>query len=103
ATRRTYLDHIGAVLDDLPRLVLHTFNSIGSTVAARVIFEGQQIVVAVPAGNAQCRPADNHARTRYIPGVDRIPQGNIGVPARTYIPDRRDPGLQRDPRIVRSH
>ena len=51
-------DQVGALLDDLARLVLGRFDAIGHTLAVNVRFKRQQIVVAVAARNAQGWPTD---------------------------------------------
>ena len=65
------LDEVGAVLDVLAHLVLHGGDAVGHAVAHRVIADGQQVVVAVAAGDADERAADLHVRPGNLAGVDR--------------------------------
>src|SRR5258708_14581312 len=95
-------DQVGAVLDDLPRFVLDGFDAIGHTRALHVRLKRQQIVVAVSACNAQCRTADQHARSGHVAGVNRIAQSNIGEPARAHVADRRKTSVERGAGIART-
>ena len=58
------LDEVGAVLDVLAHLVLHGGDAVGHAVAHGVIADGQQILIAVAAGDADERAADQHVRVR---------------------------------------
>ena len=52
--------------------MLHACHAIGHSFSADVVFERQQIFVAVSAGDAKGWPAHQHARTRNISSIDRI-------------------------------
>ncbi len=47
-----HLNHIGAVLDDLAHLVLHVLDAVGDAYPSGVPFVGQQVVIAMSAGDA---------------------------------------------------
>ena len=91
---------IRAVLDVLAHLVLNGGNTVGDSVIGRVIFEGQHVVVAVSAGNAQRRAAGNDARARHVPGIDGIAQSDVGELACANIPDGGESGQERDAGIL---
>ena len=76
---RANLDDVGAILDDLARLVLHVLNAVGNASFGGVKLVGQQVVVAMSAGDAERRAAYQHARAGHIAGIDGIAQGNIRV------------------------
>src|SRR5262249_33767174 len=59
ATRGADLDHVGAVLDDLAHLVLHSFDTVGGAVGGGVPFIGQQVLVAVTSGDGERGSAGN--------------------------------------------
>ncbi len=94
------LDHVGAVLDGLADFVLHGFHAVGNASASHVIFEGQQILVAVPSGDAERRAADQHARARNIAGIDGIAQRDVAVAVRSHVADRGESGLQSEARVA---
>ena len=52
------------------------------------------------AGDAQRRPADQHARPWDVAGIDGVAQGNVGVIEVANIAHRGESGFQRDLRIV---
>jgi hypothetical protein len=64
-----------------------------------VIPEGQKIVVAVSSGNSQRRPAHLQVRSRHLPGIDRIPQVNIGVTAGPNVAHRGESSHQGHPGV----
>ena len=80
---RADLDQVGAVFDVLPHLVLHRGDAVGHAFTNRVIFERQQVVVAMTSRDSQRRSADLHVRSRYLARVDRVPQIHIGIAARS--------------------
>ena len=102
SARGADFDQVGAVLDVLAHLVLDRLDAIGHAFALRVVLKRQQIVVAVSARNAQGRPADQHARSRHVAGVNGIAQGNVGKAARAHVADGRKTGFERHPGIARS-
>src|SRR5690349_3447373 len=77
ATGSAYLDEIGTILDIFPHLMLNGSNAVGHTVADRVIFHGEKIVVAMSAGDSQRRPADEHAGPGNFAGIDGVATGHI--------------------------
>ena len=97
------LDQVGAVLDGLADLVLHAFDAVGHAVGGDVIFEGQQVVVAVPAGDAERRAAHQHARAGNIAGVDGIAQGDVAVALGTDVAHGGEAGLESETRIARAN
>ena len=64
AAGRANLDHVRAVLDDLAHFVLDRFDAVSHSAIGGVVFIRQQVVVAMSAGDAQRRTADQHARSR---------------------------------------
>src|SRR5271155_6287898 len=60
---RSELDDVGAVLDVFANFGHHCGHAVSDTFRAVVKFEGQQIVVAVAAGDAEDRTGKLHART----------------------------------------
>ena len=79
------LDDVGAVLDDLAHLVLHVLDSISDTDFGGVPLVGQQVVIAVSAGDAQRRTAGVDAWARNIAGIDGVAQGDVGKLRRAQI------------------
>ncbi len=65
-------DHVRAVLDDLTDFVLHAFHAVGRAVALGVKFVGQQVLVAVSAGDAERRSARDDVRSRQHAFVDGV-------------------------------
>ena len=62
------LDQVGAVLDVLADLVLHRGDTVGYAIANLVVLRGQQVVIAVAAGDAHGRTADQHVRAGDLAG-----------------------------------
>src|SRR5581483_4171150 len=89
------LDHVGAVLDDFAHLVLHRLDAVGHALGLMVILEGQQVVVAVSAGDAHRRAAHQHTRAGQRAFVDYVTQGDVGIAAGANVADGGEPGLQR--------
>jgi len=58
--------------------VLHLGNAIGHSVADNVIFDRQQVLVAMASGNPEERPAYLHMRPGNLPVVDGVAQVNVG-------------------------
>src|SRR5215469_17237340 len=67
-----------------------------------MIFKGQHVVVAMPAGDAESRPTHQHAWAGYIPSVDGITEGYITELRCPHITHRGKPGKQCRPGIFRS-
>ena len=103
ATRSHELDHVRAVLDVLAHLALHPLDSVGRSIRVRVELPRQQVLVCVPAGNAQWRPAHQHARTRHITIINGIAQRHIGESARSHIAHRGKSCHQRVARVLSSN
>ncbi len=80
--------------------MLYRSNAIRHTIADSVIFGGQHVVVAMSAGNTQCRPAHQQPRTGNIARIDGVAQGDIAEIPGSDIADRRKSGQQRKPRIL---
>jgi hypothetical protein len=88
-----------AVLDVLPNPVLHLGNAVGHAVAHLVIADGQQVAVAMAAGDAQRRPAHLHVRPGNLACVDGVAQVHIGKAACAQIAHRGNSGQQRGARV----
>ena len=96
------LHDVGAVFDDLSRLVLHSRNAVCGSLRAGVSLERQQVVVTVAAGDPQRRAAHQHSRSRYEPLVDCVTQCHIAISAGSYVANGGKSGFERDLRITRS-
>ena len=70
--------------------------------AVYVVFEGQQVLVAVASGNAERRPAHQHARPGHIAGVDGVAQRHVAVALRSHIAHGSETGLESKTRIARA-
>ena len=77
AAGRADLDEVGPVLDVLANLLLHLRNAIRHAVCRYVIFERQQILIAVAAGNAQRGTAHLHVWPGKHARFDVISQRDI--------------------------
>ena len=64
-----------------------------------MIFEGQEVFIAVSAGDAEGWTADLHVRPRDVAGVDLVAQGDVGVTARAHVAHCGEAGFERDLRI----
>src|SRR3974390_3148865 len=73
-----YLYDTGAVFDDFAHLVLHVLDTVGNSHGGSMPFIGQQVVIAVPTGDAQRGSAGVDARPRDVTCVDGIPQRDVG-------------------------
>ena len=94
------LHDIGAVLDDLARLVLDSVNAICRSLRGCVALEGEQVVIAVTAGDSKRGTTHEHSRPRHKSLVDSVPQSHIAVPAGSYIADGGKAGFERNLRIA---
>src|SRR5262245_9738402 len=70
AASGTDLDEVGAILDVLTHLSLDGFHAIGNSTLGGVILPRKQIVVAMSAGDAEKRAANEHAGTGNVAVVD---------------------------------
>ena len=59
-----------------------------------MIFDGQEILIAVAAGDAERRSAHLHVRSRNLALIDGIAEVDIGVPARADIANGGEAGEQ---------
>ena len=66
------------------------------------IFEGQHVVVAVSAGDAERRAADEHARAGDVAGVDRVAQGHVGEAVGADVADGGESGEQSEAGVFRA-
>src|SRR5271163_4524521 len=87
-TRGHELDQIRAVLYVLPNHVTDAVHAIGDAVSGRVIFEWQQIIVRMSAGDAEPWPAHQHSRSGHVAGIDGVAQSHITVAGRAHVADR---------------
>ena len=58
------LDHVGAVFDDFTDFVLHAFHSVGDSEGRVREIRREHVLVAMASGDAEGRPAHQHARAR---------------------------------------
>ena len=65
--------------------VLHAFHAVGHAFRGVVEFEGQKVLVAMSAGNAERRTAHQHARAGNIAGVDGVAQSNVAIAIRSTL------------------
>jgi hypothetical protein len=65
-----------------------------------VIFVGQQIVVAVAAGDAERWPAHEHSRSGDVAGVDGVAQGNVAISFGAHVSHGSETRLQGHPRVL---
>ena len=80
--------------------MLHGGNAVGHAIAHRVILVRQQVIVAVPAGDAHGRAADQHPRPWHVSGVDGVAQRHIAESVGAHVAHRGEPGQQREPRVL---
>ena len=71
-------------------------DAVGDAFGGGVVFGGQEVIVAMAAGDAQRRPAHLHVRTRNVAGVDIVAQGDIGIAGCADVAHAGESGLQRD-------
>ena len=88
------LDHVSAVLNIFADFVLHGSNAIGNAVVGLVIFEGQQVVVAVSAGDAESRAAGQNPGTGDVSSLDRVAEGDVAESGGADVAYRRESRLQ---------
>ena len=93
-------DQIGAILDDLAHLVLHSFHAVRHTFRRIVKFEGQEVLVAVATRDAERRSAYQHSRPRNVTGINGVAQGNVAETLRSHVAYSGEPSLQREARIA---
>src|SRR5271167_664478 len=94
------LDQIGAVLNVLAHLVLNGGDSVSHSISYSVILVGQQIIVAVPAGDAERRTAHQHSGPGHIAGVDGVAQGDVAVSIRAYVAYGGKSGFERSASVL---
>src|SRR6266511_1634231 len=99
---RTDFDHVGAVLDHLARLSHHGRHPVGDAFVEVIEFRREQVVVAMPAGDAEGRSGGYDPRPRDVAGVDRVAQRDVGVAARADVAHSREAGFEREPRVLRA-
>src|SRR6185312_4862348 len=97
------LNQVGAIFDDLAHLVLHGFHAVGYAIVLAVVVVGQQVVVAVAAGDAEGRTADQHAGAGHVAGVDGVTQGYVGVARGPHVAHGGETRFQRDAGIAGAH
>jgi hypothetical protein len=81
---------------------LHAFHSIGHATPNVVVFEGQQVFVAMAAGDAERRAAHQHMRTGHIAGVDGVAQSDVAVTLGTHVAHRGKASFQSEARVARA-
>ena len=74
--------------------------AVGDAFAFFGVLLGQQVVIAVPAGDAERGTGNLQARAGNPPGIDRITQGDVGIAAGAQVAGRGEPGHQGFARIV---
>ena len=94
------LDDVSAVLDDLAHLVLHVFDAVSDADLGGMPLVGQQVVVAMSAGNAQRRTAGVDARTGHVARIDGVAQGDVSEFGGTDVADRGEARQQGDAGIL---
>ncbi len=99
---RADLDHVRAVLDDLADLVLHSLDAVRHAVSLEAKRRRQQVLVAVPARDAERRPRRDDAGADDVAVVDGVAQGDVRVVAGAQVAHGREPGLERPPGVPRA-
>lgn len=94
-----HLDEIGSILDDLAHLGAGGPGTIGDRFGFMFEFGGEQIVIAMPAGDAQGRAGDEHTWAGHIALGDRIAKGDICVAGSPQVAHGRESRLKRPPRV----
>jgi hypothetical protein len=98
--RRTELDDIRAVFDDLARLPRHAFDAVGHPFGLIMKVPRQRVLVRMPSGDAQRRPRSKDSRADHISGVDRVAQGDVRIPSGVQIANCSEARQQGDAGIL---
>jgi hypothetical protein len=91
------LDDVDAVLHVAANCFAHTRDAIRDAIGGVVEFRREHVVVAVPAGDAERRSRDQHARAWNLAVVDSVAHRDVAVALGTDVTNRGDPGEQRAP------
>src|SRR5580698_4846041 len=94
------LDNIGAVLHGFAHFRARGPGSVGDAFSAVMKLIGEEIVVAMSAGDSERRSGDQHARAFDQAFVDSVAHGDVGVAARADVSNRRETGVQRDASVL---
>src|SRR6266478_2129161 len=95
-------DDVGAVLHSFPDFGASGPGAVGDAFRPEVKFGGEQIVVAVPAGNAQCWTGDAHARAFDFARVNSIAKGDVRVAVSTDVSHRGETGAEGEAYVFHS-
>src|SRR5271163_1902201 len=99
SARSANLDDIRTVLYDFANFRARSPRAVGNTLVFKMELVGQEVVVAVPAGDAERRSGDEHARAFDVAVVDAIAHGHVGKAAGAYVTNRGEAGTQSDTRV----
>ena len=80
--------------------MLHALHAIRHAFAGNVVFERQQVLIAVPTGDPERGAAHQHARSGDIAGVNGIPQGHVAETLGSHVAYRGETGFQGDARVA---
>ena len=96
------LDHVGSIFDDFPHFVLHGFHAVRYPFTKEMKRGWQQVLIAVPAGDAQRRAGGDHARPDHVAIIDGIAQRNVRIVFRAHIAHGGKTSFERSQRVSRA-
>jgi hypothetical protein len=92
---RTELDHFGAILLVLAHLLAHRPRTICNAAGDGAVFIGQEVVVAVPARDADRLAGRDDARPGHFAGIDGVLEVHVGKARPAEIAHGGEAGAQR--------
>ena len=93
------LDDVGPVLDVTPHYPAHFDRAVRHAFGFVLKFRGEHVVVAVPAGDSQCRTRRQNPRAGHIAVIDGISQRDVAVTLSAHVTDCRDSRQQCHSRV----
>ena len=98
---RARLDQVHAELHVFTNLLPNLPGSVGDPGSRDTVLMRQKVIVAaMPAGNANGRPGNEHSRPGHFSCSDSVPQCNVRISGRTHVSHRRESRLQGSRRVL---